>query len=257
MLTAITRQVSPSIQRCELTHLARQPIDLERAQAQHRQYEEALRSLGVRVFSLPAEPDLPDSVFVEDAAVVLDEIAVITNPGAPSRRPETVSVAAALAPFRKLVQIQPPATIDGGDVLVVGRRIYIGMTGRSNLEGIRQMQRMLEPMGYLVLGVPVSGCLHLKSAVTLAAADLLLVNPHWVDVHDLGGMRAVEIDPSEPAAANALLVGESVIYPAAYPRTAEKLTKAGVRLVTVEADELAKAEGAVTCCSLVFKDAVR
>ncbi len=256
MLIAITRQVSPAIQRCELTHLERQPIDLERAKAQHLQYEQALRSLGVKVITLPAEPDLPDSVFVEDTAIVMNELAVITIPGAASRRPEKISVAAALSPYRKLEYIQPPATLDGGDVLVIGKTIYVGLTGRSNLPGIDQLRSLLYRQGYTVVGVPVSGCLHLKSAATLVAPDTLLFNPHWVDARDIGGMHAIEIDPVEPAAANALLVGEGVIYPTAHPRTAEKLRQAGIRIVPVEADELAKAEGAVTCCSLIFNDTV-
>jgi dimethylargininase len=254
MRIAITRPVSPAIQQCELTHLARQPIDLERARAQHGQYEQALRSLGIKVLSLPAERDLPDSVFVEDTAIVLDELAVITIPGVPLRRNETASVAAVLKDYRELAAIQPPATLDGGDVLRIGRVLYVGLTGRSNLEGIEQMRSLLYRYGYTVVGVPVSGCLHLKSAVTLVAPDTLLFNPHWVDVQHLGAMQAIEIDAAEPAAANALMVEERVIYPRAYPRTAERLAKAGVKLLQVDADELAKAEGAVTCCSLIFEE---
>src|SRR5512133_1810858 len=132
MLVAVTRKVSPAIGRCELTHLDRTPIDAGVAMQQHERYEEALTALGYEVRGLEAEPDLPDSVFVEDAAIVLDEVAVITRPGAESRRPETTSIAAALREHRPLAEITEPATLDGGDVLRIGRNLYIGISGRTN-----------------------------------------------------------------------------------------------------------------------------
>jgi dimethylargininase len=253
MLTAITRKISPAITRCELTHLERQPIDLEKADVQHKEYEQILRSIGVKVISLPVEADLPDSVFVEDAAVVLDEVAVITRPGAESRRPEAASIAAALSPFRKLVYLHSPATLDGGDVLTIGKTIYIGVSSRSNLDAIHQMQNILSPFNYLIEGVDVSGCLHLKSAVTRVSKKTLLINPEWVGKKSFPGMGFIEIDPGEPCAANGLLVGEKVIYPNAFPKTLARLERAGIDVITLDTSELAKAEGAVTCCSLVFK----
>jgi dimethylargininase len=253
MLIAITRQVSPAIGQCELTHLARVPIDVEAARVQHHHYEEALKTMGVEVHALPAEPDLPDSVFVEDVAVVLDEAAVITRPGADSRRPESESIARALAPYRKSFSIQAPGTLDGGDVLTVGRMIYVGLTRRSNQAAIDQMQDLLAPYGYTVQGVKVTGCLHLKSAVTQLAADRLLINPAWVDKTNFPGMTFVEVNPTEPYAANALMIGNMVIYPSVFPKTQKRLEQAGVRLVLIDASELAKAEGALTCCSLIFK----
>ena len=252
-LVAITRLVSPAIDRCELTHLERIPIDLKRALAQHHRYAEALKSMGVEIISLPAQPDLPDSVFVEDAAVVLDECAIITRPGADSRKPETDSVARALAPYRILYTIQAPATLDGGDVLVIGRRLWVGLATRSNHSAIDQMRTFLEPYGYTVSSIPVTGCLHLKSAVTQVAEDTLLINPSWVDQADLPGMKFIEVDPSEPNAANALLVGGKVIYQPAYPKTLHRLEAAGIHPLLMDQSELAKAEGALTCCSLIFK----
>jgi len=253
MRIAITRQVSPGIARCVLTHLERQSIDPGVAGAQHRRYETCLTELGCTVHSLPAEPDLPDSVFVEDVAVVLDELAVLTRPGAASRRPETAGVAAALAPYRRLVRIEPPGTLDGGDVLVAGRGVHVGRTTRSDESGIEQLRRLLGPEGYTVIPVEVHGCLHLKSAVTLVAPDTLLVNRDWVDVEVFPGKRLLEVDPGEPFAANALRIGAQVVYPAAFPRTRARLAAAGIEAVTVDVSELAKAEGAVTCCSLVFE----
>jgi dimethylargininase len=250
-LLAITRAVSRSMARCELTHLARRPIDIDLARAQHRAYEQALESLGVRVVALPEEPELPDSVFVEDTAIVLDDIAVLTRPGAESRRSETASIARALLPHRELATVEAPGLIDGGDVLRLGQTLYVGRSGRTNGEGMEQLRDHLARRGIRVTGVAVSGCLHLKSAVTAVGADTILVNPAWVSPPDFG-MRCIEIDPSEPPAANALLIGDAVIYPASYPRTRERLERAGITVVSVDVSELEKAEGAVTCCSLVF-----
>ncbi len=253
MLIAITREVSRSINQCELTHLSRQPIDLERARSQHNQYRAALGQLGLAVLSLPEEPTLADSVFVEDTALVLDECAIITRPGAASRQPEIESIAWALKPYRKLFFIEEPARVDGGDILRVGRDIYIGLSTRSDPNAAEQIQSFLEPYGYKVNVITVRDCLHLKSAVTQVAANTLLLNPAWVEARDFAGMKSIEIDPAEPYAANAVLIGETLLYPRAFPKTRKRLEDAGIPMLLVEADELAKAEGAVTCCSLIFK----
>src|SRR5262245_1709169 len=254
MLVALTREVSPSLAACELTHLERVAIDVERAGAQHRQYEQALVDAGCRIERLPSGPDMPDSVFVEDIAMVFDELAIVANPGAASRRVEVSAVALALERHRRLQYITPPGTVDGGDVLVVGRRVYVGLSTRTNAEAVTQLHQALAPYGYLVRSVTVRGCLHLKSAVTSVADDVLLVNPAWIEKRALNGFRFIEIDPSEPMGANALRVGDNVIYPAAFPRTAERLAKSGMHVRTVDASEVAKAEGAVTCCSIIFQD---
>jgi dimethylargininase len=237
--------------RCELTYLPRVPIDLALAQAQHHEYEQALARLGCEVVSLPPDPDLPDSVFVEDVALVVDEIAIVTRPGAESRRLETEAIAPALARYRRVSFIQAPGTLDGGDVLRLGRRFYVGMSGRSNESGIEQLGAVLWPYGYTVTGVPVRGCLHLKSAVTEAAPSTVLINPAWVDPGVFGGSAIIEVDPAEPHAANALLVGGAIIYPASFPKTARRLEAAGCRVTPVDVSELQKAEGAVTCCCVI------
>lgn len=251
MPIAITRKVSPALAQCELTHLERQSIDLSLAVTQHHQYTHALTNLGCAVLHLPAEPTLPDSVFVEDTAIVLDELAIITRPGALSRRPETASIAQALAPYRRLAYIEAPGLVDGGDVLRLEKTLYVGLSTRSNQPAIAQMQHILAPFGYTVQGVAVDGCLHLKSAVTQVGPQTLLVNPRWVDVELFGDWQVIEIDPSEPYGANALWVQGAVIYPTSYPRTEQRLRAAGIPVVTVDASELIKAEGAVTCCSLL------
>lgn len=252
MLIAITREVSPNIGQCELTHFDRQPIDLSLAQTQHHQYEAALEALGCQLVRLPAEATLPDSVFVEDAAIVLDEIALLTRPGADSRQAETASIAQALAPYRTVQPIVTPGIVDGGDVLRIGKRLYVGLSSRSNEAAVAQMVDLLRPFGYAVQGVQVQGCLHLKSAVTQVSPTMLLVNPAWVDAGLFRDMQVIEVDAEEPHAANALLIGDTVVYPTSYPSTAQRLAQYGIQVHQVDVGELIKAEGAVTCCSLVF-----
>jgi dimethylargininase len=254
---AITRDVSPDFGACELTHLERVPIDVDRARAQHRAYEQALMDAGYRIERLAAGHDLPDSVFVEDVAIVFDEVAIVTRPGAASRRAEVPAVATALAPHRRLEMITPPGTIDGGDVLVVGRHVFVGRSSRTNADAIHQVRGLLKPFGYQVREVEVSGCLHLKSAVTAVGDDLLLANPDWIDCAPLlreHQCAVIELDPAEPFAANALRLADRVILPAAFPRTAARLRARGLRVETVDVSELAKAEGAVTCCSVLVEE---
>ena len=254
---ALTRKVGDAIGRCELTHVVRKPIDVVLAHVQHAAYEDALRELGCRVERVPAAPDCPDSVFIEDTAVVLDELAVITRPGAPSRRAETSAVAHSLQTYRPIVTIEAPGTLDGGDVLTIGRTLFVGQTERSNADGIEQMRRLLVPRGYSVIGVPVDGCLHLKSAVTQVAEETLLIQPSWIDASTFAGFELIEVDPSERHAANALRIGDRIVYPTAFPKTARRIEARGMKVHTVDVSELAKAEGAITCCSLVFDEAIR
>ena len=252
MTIALTRDISPRFAECEITHIERTPIDIDLARLQHRGYVNALRKLGCDVIELPAEADLPDSVFVEDTAFILPELAVITRPGADSRKPETDSIIQALAPLIKLVRIQEPATVDGGDVLVLGNKIYVGLSTRSNREAIDQLNGLLSEYGYSVKGVALQDCLHLKSAVTRVDDTTLLINQNWVDPGCFEGFDLIEVDPSEPHAANCLPVGNSIIFPAGFPKTAAKLEERGYQVITLDVSELAKAEGAVTCCSLII-----
>lgn len=252
MVIAITRDVSPRLDECEITHIERTPIDLQVARTQHHEYVQALKNLGCEVIELPAESDLPDSVFVEDTAFILPELAVITRPGADSRKPETESILHTLAPFIKFVRLQEPATLDGGDVLVLGKNIYVGLSTRSNQAAIDQLNKVLGEYGYVVTGVQMHDCLHLKTAVTRLDDTTLLMNPNWVDTKHFEDFDWIEVDPSEPFAANCLPIGDFVIFPTAFPKTCAKLEAAGFHVITVDASELAKAEGAVTCCSLII-----
>lgn len=263
MPIAITRDISPNMGDCELTHLNRESIDTDEATLQHMTYEMALDGLGCEVIRIPGEPTHPDSVFIEDTAVVLDELAIITRPGAPSRREETKGVATILKNYRELSQIKDPGTLDGGDVLVCDKMIFVGQTARTNEAGIQQLQEYTAPHNYRVIPVPVDGCLHLKSAVTLVADGMVLLNPAWIPMEPFTNAHfsIIEIDPTEPYAANGLLIEArdiaNVIYPENFPKTQQRLAKIGISVLTVDMSELQKAEGAVTCCSLILKSAIK
>jgi dimethylargininase len=253
-LIAITSGVSAHIGRCELTHLQRQPIDVARARQQHQNYQSLLSRLGCTLHSLPAADDLPDSVFVEDTALVLDEIAIVLRPGAASRRPETARIAPILQRFRQLRTVEAPGRIDGGDILRVGRDLFLGASSRTNAAAVAQVRAFVAPFGYHVHPVPVHGVLHLKSAATALDAGSVLINPRMVQQTDFGKLEVLSVHPEEPFAANALLVGATIVYPEAFPRTAASLLRRGFRLEQIDVSEIAKAEGALTCCSLIFED---
>ena len=252
MKLAITRDVCPRIGNCELAHLERAPVDLGLARQQHDAYCGALSELGWTIIRLPASPDLPDSVFVEDTAVVTDEVAILTNPGAVSRRPEITAVAEVLGKFRKAAVVRPPATLDGGDVLSLGRNVWVGVGARTNEHGADALRTMLQPYGYTIHVVRPRGCLHLKSAVTRAGPDCLIVNPNWIDPRIFSGWRTIEVDPKEPFAANVLWLGGVTLAAEAYPRTRDRLEAHGLRCRAIDMSELAKAEGGLTCCSVLF-----
>jgi dimethylargininase len=253
MITAITRAVSPAIINCEISFIDRRPIDLARAQEQHHAYEKLLEKLGARVISLPAEPALPDSMFVEDPAIVLDELAVILALGTDSRRPEAVSLAKALSPFRKLAYVTLPGTLEGGDVLRIGRKLFVGLTRRSNAEGIRQLAAILAPYDYEVFAVPVTGCLHLKSAVTHIGGNTLLANRSMFDATPLQVHDWIDVDAAEPQAANALAFGGTIIFPSSFPRTCARIEARGFHVTSLDISELQKAESGLTCSSLLFE----
>lgn len=254
MLLALTRDVSPTLDRCELTYLPRTPINVAEARRQHSEYKQALRELGFHVISLPGDAKYPDAVFVEDTAVVLTQSAVITRPGAESRRGETSAVADFLKAYRKLYFIEEPGLLDGGDVLKVGRTLFVGVGGRSNEAGLEQLQRAASAEDLKVRPVELKHGLHLKSAVTQVAEKTLLVNPDWVDRGVFDNYDVIEVDPAEPSAANALRAGDRIIYPRQHVRTTARLTARGLKMRPLDMSEFLKAEGGVTCGSLVFSE---
>lgn len=252
MLTALTRAPGPELARCELTHLSRQPIDLALAVAQHRAYQSALRARGLRVIELPADSAHPDGVFVEDTAVVLDEVAVLTAPAPPSRRGERAAVEAALTAFRPLVRLPADAFLEGGDVLRVGRTLFVGLSGRTCEAGIRALSEVVKPFGYAVVPVRVAGCLHLKSAACPVDEKTVLVNRAWVEGDPFRQLRLVDVPAAEPFGANVLRLPGAVVVSNAFPETAAVVRGLGHRVAGADVSELHKAESGVTCMSLVF-----
>lgn len=252
-LTALTRWVGPELAACELTHFERAIIDSDAAHAEHVGYLDALRELCDEVVELPALPEYPDGCFVEDAAIVLDECVVLTRPGAASRRGEVEALAPHLPTDREVLRLEGPCTLDGGDVLVCEDIVYVGWSTRTNHHGLRQLAHLLLPHGYRVKAVEVTGCLHLKSAMTQVAPGLMLANPTLANLDRVSGVELLEVDPREPAAANALSIGGLVIYPEEFPRTAELLVSRGLTLRTVPTVELQKAEAGVTCRCVHWK----
>ncbi len=252
MLTAITREVNAAIGSCELTFLPRVEVDADLAVLQHQHYQSALSSLGCEIIIVPTEPGLADSVFIEDTAIVLDEIAVLCRPGATTRRAEVAGVERILKQHRSLASIMPPGTLDGGDLLRINKVIYAGLSTRSNKSGIDQLRSIVADYGYSVKTVKTAKCLHLTSAVTEVAPNLLLINSDWVNPSNFRNFELIEVDNEEAHAANALVVGPSLIYPSSFPRTLEKMAALGIDVTVVDVSELQKAEGAVTCCALVF-----
>jgi dimethylargininase len=251
-LIAITRGVSQSFKACALTHIDRSPIDVDLAREQHAAYSSLLVELGCQLVDLSPDNALPDCVFIEDTAVVFDEVAVATVPGAPSRRDEVDPVAGALANHRNVVFLSGDATIDGGDVLVMGKDVYVGVGQRTEATAVFELHSHLESWDYTVHPAPFNGCLHLKTAATRLRDDLILANTSWVNPETFGGRRILEVDPDEPMAGNVLTIGHDVIVPKSFPKTAERIRHAGLTTHMVDVSELQKAEGGVTCCSLLF-----
>jgi dimethylargininase len=250
---AITRAVGASLGNCALTFLDREPIDVARAEAQHAAYNEALRRAGAVVEVLSADAELPDSVFVEDTAVVLDEAAILTRPGTPLREREVPSISAALAAYRKeVLRIVAPGTLEGGDVLRLGRAFYVGISSRTNEEGFSQFASIVRGFGYRATPIEVKGCLHLKTAITALDEETLLVNPSWIDNAALPGMRQLVVPPEEPFGANALVVNGVVHLSARWSRTNALVESSGFSVKALDVSEFEKAEAGLTCLSLIL-----
>lgn len=252
-MIAFLREVSPRLAECELSYLSRAPIDVERARAQHAHYAAELAALGLSLEWLEPLPAHADGVFVEDTAVVLPEVAVITRPGVASRRDEVTSTGSRLSAYRPLARITAPGTLEAGDVLRIGRTLYVGNSGRSNGEGIAQLSAAIAPYGYRVRAVPMRDCLHLKSPATFIPPDILVANPAWVEPRAFDARTVVEVAEGEAFAANTLSVGDVTLLSAAFPETERRLQQAGVTTRALDVSELQKAEAALTCLSLVLE----
>jgi dimethylargininase len=253
MLTAITHKVSSRIAECELTFIERAPIDYELARQQHELYESLLGRLGVAVHTLSENDRFPDACFVEDTAIVVDELAVICSMGVASRRGETRLIEKELSNYRDLKHISLPATIEGGDVLRAGKRILVGQSKRTNSAGIHALKEILGPLGYEIIPVATRGGLHFKSGCTAIDDETLFLNPDWIDASSLRSFKLLPTPNGEPASANVLRIGETICLQPEFPKAIELIQSLVERVETIDMSELRKAEAGLTCSSIIFE----
>jgi len=253
MLIAITRPPSPSIADCQLTHIGRDPIDVPLALEQHRAYRRLLAELGAEVVTLDPLPEHPDGVFIEDAVITLDEVAVLCRMGAPSRRDETSALEPVIAAYRQTHRMTAPATLEGGDVILAGRTLFVGRSSRSNDAGAEQLRAFTEPLGYRVVQIDVRGCLHLSTGASHLGENVILSNPGWVDTGAFEGCTIIPVEPDDPWAANTMLINGVVVMPESSRATAAMLRGLGYSVRTVDISEMMKAEGSITCMRQLFE----
>ncbi len=254
MLIAITHKPSPHLNNCELTHLQPQKIDINKASSQHKKYCQTLTDLGVKVITLDENLSMPDCAFIEDTAIVLDEIAVITPMGITSRQGETELVEKELAKFRPIAKIKSPAKIEGGDILKIGKKLYVGLSTRTNLKGINALEKIAKPFGYEIFPVKIYNSLHLKTACTALDNETILVNSEWIDTDCLGNFKKIRISKEEPFAANILRVENKICVHSEFNKTNKILEDSGYEMVRADISEFLKAEAGLTCLSLIFME---
>ncbi len=248
--TALVRAPSGRLAEGIVTHLARTPVDVALARQQHAAYVAALAAAGWAIGQVPAAEDCPDSVFVEDTVVVVDDLAVLARPGAAVRRAEVGGAADAVASLGlRTARITEPGTLDGGDVLQAGTTVYVGRGGRTNAEGIRQLRSLLAPLGRTVVAVPLGDVLHLKSAVTALPDGTFLLLPHLVPAGLFPAVRPVQ---EESGCHVVPLGGDKVLIAASAPRTAALVEDLGFTPVVADITEFEKLEGCVTCLSVLL-----
>ena len=255
MVRAVTHAVSPNIGGCELTFMERVPIDYEVAVHQHEEYCRLLARRGVAVTTLYDNLSFADSCFVEDTAIVVDELAIIASMGVVSRRSETAAIASELAKYRELVCVSYPSTLEGGDVLQSGKNIFVGLSTRTNHRGIEEVVRILKALDYRVFPVPVRGSLHLTTACSLIDDETVLINPRWADADSFHNFRILNTPEDEPWAANTFRIGETVCLEASFQRTIELVHEVHDDLEVLNISEFLKAEGGLSCLSLIFQSA--
>ena len=256
MKLALTHEVSERITHCEVNFREREPIDVSLARHQHAAYCQWLVQAGCEVVKLNINPEFPDSVFVEDTAVVVDELAVVTPMGVASRRGEGVRMAPVLAQYRPVTRLVdvggPDATLEGGDVLQVGRTLWVGLSTRTNQAGAAALKQILAPLGYEVIAVPLTGTLHLKSALGSLDPETLMINRNCVSREYFKGFSLIDVPPEEPRGANVLRIESQIAVYAGYRRTLDKLQRAGYDPRPIDLSELIKADSGMTCSSIVM-----
>ncbi len=220
--------------------------------SQHAASVKALKDLGLQLTELPPLEAHPDAWFVEDAALVFPELAIVTRPGAAQRRAEAEALSSTIAQFRPLARLTAPATLDGGDVLQLGKHVFVGLSERTNAEGAAQLGVLLKPHGYSVAAIPVHAGLHLKSSVTAAGSELLVLTAGLSTRPEFSGFQQVVVPEDEAYAANVLWVNGTVLLADGFPRTRGLLERLGVTTVVLNQSEVAKMDGALTCMSVRF-----
>lgn len=249
--TAITRKPGFDFSQGLTTTCGPPPVR-DQVVSQHEAYVDTLMSLGLAVLELPEAPGFPDACFIEDAAVVLAELAVVTRPGAVSRRGETEAVRSALEPFRPLAVIEPPGTLEGGDVLVAGRTVFIGISSRTNPDGAGQLEAHLAPLGYRCRRVPVARGLHLKSCLSLVSNDTLIMAGAYSHRPEFRHFRRITPIPEDMEACNCLRINDTLLMPRGFPRVRDLLVNLDLPLMEVTISEFQKMDGGLTCLSLRF-----
>lgn len=248
---AITRLPADSVAQGLTTADAGLP-DPERTRAQFRAYVDILLQLGLTVTTLPAQNAYPDAHFVEDTAVLMPELAVLTNPGAPSRRGEVQTIAPLVSRFRHAVQMGPNAHMDGGDVLMVDKHFFVGLTSRTNEAGVREFRAAVERFGYTVDAVEVAAGLHLKSIVNYVGRNTLILSQSSAHLPVFKGFKHIVLDPAEEYAGNTLWINDTLITPSGYPDTLRQLQGLGLPIIQTDTSEIRKMDGGLTCLSLRF-----
>ncbi|MDH5438284.1 MAG: arginine deiminase family protein [Candidatus Bathyarchaeota archaeon] len=247
---AIVRPVPASYNRCVRTNVER--INVALAKRQHAEYCKTLQKLGLELIWIEGDDTLPDSCFVEDTAVIFDEKAVICNMSIRSRASEVVEVAKVLEELKETYYIKPPAIIDGGDVLKIENRVFVGLFQRTNLEAIRQLRNILENSNFEIFPVKVHYLLHLKSACTYLGNDYVIVSKGHFDIDVLGDVRKIVVPRGEEYAADCLALKETVLMAKGYPQTKKLIEKEGFFVKELEISEFHKGEGALTCLSIMW-----
>ena len=252
----LMRRPSARMSEGALTFLERVPLDLALAAQQHAAYREAVVSAGLTLIDLPALDDFPDSTFVEDVLLAFPECFVLCRPGVASRLREPDFVASALPNDRPIYRIEAPGTIDGGDVLRIEREIFVGLSSRTNEAAVGALSRIVNPFGYSIVPLAVTGSLHLKTAVTAPRANILVANPKWVDLSPFGSRQVVDVDTLEPFAGNTLRLGDVLYAQTAHTQTTARLLDVGLEVSSLDISEFAKIEAGLTCMSVIFPPVV-
>lgn len=252
MLKVLVHTPSFNLQNCELTYLESEKIDMQKALEQHQAYIKMIQECGVEVDVIQDNLDLADSVFVEDPIIVFDEVAVLTSMGVESRRGESEALENYFSKIKPIKHIKLPAKIEGGDVLVIGKTVYVGLSPRTNQEAINKLSNILEPYGYEVIGVKVHGCLHLKTGCTALDEKTVLINKEWVDEQPFKKYHLLDTLKDEPFGANIMQINGYICMNEAFPKTLEFVKTLGYKVKSCDISEFVKAEAGLTCMSVRY-----